>query len=287
MTRGAKRALAGLTVIAGAGAIAWWVISPRTIRTDGFWATLFGPGSGRTLGKRKGPGFKLTTTEPGSVLCPQDVGKLPANTSSLSKGDFIIIELISADKKFVEPTWAQVLSISPDSDHLYVQITGELTNQGLRPIETDKHKFFLGQKIVIDRSCVFDVLHAASTFTGQVVCGPGFLALKDSSGDPLFSPVDTSAVKNGDFVQVIVASPEAQGTAWHESVWVILTEVSPTKQILKGIVSEDPSLTPQHGLVKYSELEFTRDCVIGVTDPYASDFDPLNPLKYLFPPIFW
>lgn len=204
----------------------------------------------------------------GFVVCPKDVGKIAPPIAGLSRGDFVIIQLASADGKFVEPTWARVRSFSPTRDKMYVEISGEYTNAGIKPLSSDRHAFYLGEKIVLDKDCIFDVLRVQGKLTGQILCGPSLGVLTGIGGKPLYNLVDTKSVDTSNVVRVVVASEEAQGTAWHEPLWVHVTSISPTQHVIRGLVAETPKLTTKHGLKQYSSVEFGRDCVIGISTPY-------------------
>lgn len=239
----------------------WYFTNKDEIqKAGGLFAALFKGLPTDPTGKRGAPNGKPDVPK-GSVVCPKDIGKLPANISTLKRGDFVIIELASKDKKSIEPTWARVRSLSPTKDRIYVEIAGEFTEQGIKPIKTKKHGFYLGEKLILDKECVFDVLHVSSKLTGQILCGPN-LGVVD------YGPVDTKRVSTQNIVRIVVGSPEAQGSAWHEALWVHVTSISPTSQIIHGIVAENPKLTAQHGLSKYSRVEFGRDCVVDVSNPY-------------------
>lgn len=200
----------------------------------------------------------------GHVVCPATVGRVPVSTAGLSAGDFVVLRVASADDSFAEMTWGLVLTIAPDGSRLQVRLAGEQTETGLRPLETAKHRFRIGQKLLVDADCVFDVYRPA-TFAGQVLCGPA-LAVLDESEDPDLRPVPEAVLLGrGNRARIVVGSTEAQGTAWHEVLWTTITDTSPTGQVLTGVVDEDPELATSHGLRRGSTLHFNRDCVVQVS----------------------
>jgi hypothetical protein len=253
------KALGTLALALGGVTLVYYVVNREEIeKAGGLFKSIFSPEiKGKTSGKRGAP--PTSKVERGVVACPADVGKIGADISGLRKGDFVIISLASKDRLFNQHTWARVRSFSPTRDRLYVEITGELTPSGVKPLRSDKHGFFLNERIVIDSDCVFDVLENEAEFKGQVLCGPGLEVVGGS-------PVDTKGVsaEDHDAVQVVVASTEAQGTAWNEPLWVQVTSISPTSNVIRGIVLEKPKLTAQHGLYQFSRLQFGRDCVIDI-----------------------
>lgn len=155
--------------------------------------------------------------------------------------------------------------MSPDKSDLYVQLVGEFTPRGIEPLATEKHGFNIGEKMLLDRDCIFDVLHQDTVFTGQVLCGPNLAVIRDeTTNKQVYFARDTKGVQQGDAVRIIVASPEAQGTAWHEPIWVRVNRISPTQQVIQALVAETPKLTGQHGLEKMSAVQFGRDCVVEI-----------------------
>lgn len=220
-----------------------------------------------STGKRGSPGFldpdPKTPVPKGRVLCPKDVNRMPADTSTVKKGDYVVLHLQSHDRSFVEPVWGRVISVSPKRDQLHVQITGEFTDTGLRPIKYRQHGFHMNEKVIVGTDCVFDVLSVSGTLKGTILCGPRLAVLEGK-----YAPVDTRRVAEGDMVQIVVASKEAQGTAWHEPLWVHVTRISPTASVIHGIVAEAPAQADRHGLSRFSKLDFTRDCVVDITNPH-------------------
>lgn len=205
---------------------------------------------------------ETTETPHGHLVCPLDTGHVPADTASLDVGDFVVLRIASADDSFAEMTWAMVLTIAPDGSRLQVRLSGEQTESGLRPLETAKHRYRIGQKILVDRQCVFDV-YRPPTFHGQVLCGPQLAALDDSEDPDLRAAAEALGIGRGARARIVVASTEANGTAWHEVLWTTITNTSPTGQVLTGVVDEDPKLL-EHGLRRGSTLHFNRDCVVQV-----------------------
>jgi hypothetical protein len=185
----------------------------------------------------------------GSLACPP----VPIDLASAVRGDFVILKLKAAKGSATQLTWGQIRSFSPTRHQAYIQVVGEFSPKGITPV---KFGFRLNEKIVVDAKCIWDLLRVDTEFKGQVLCGPGLSVAGEHA-------VDTGGVEPGDVVKVIVASLDAQGTAWHEPLEVRVS-LSPTKQIFHGIVVSIPTLSAVHGLTKYSALQFGRDCVIEV-----------------------
>lgn len=254
------KALGALAVAAGGVTVIYYLVNKDEIdKAGGLFKSIFSPSiSGVTRGKRPAPKPK-PGAERGVVVCPDEVGKIAPSVSQVRPGDFVIISLASKDRLFNQLTWARVRSFSPTRDRMYVEISGELTEAGVKPLRSDKHGFFLSERIVIDSDCVFDVLHGEAQFTGQVLCGPGLQVVNET-------PKDTASVSkdHDDAVQVVVASVEGQGTLWNEPLWVRVMSISPTSNVIHGLVMDEPELTAQHGLRQYNKIQFGRDCVIDI-----------------------
>jgi hypothetical protein len=203
----------------------------------------------------------------GFLLCPSDFHVVPGNTDGLIAGDFVIIELSAKDRTFHEMTWAQVLSISPDGFDLYVKIAGEYLEAGVRPLNTEKHGYHVGDRMIIPRDCVFDMLHVHSQLEGIIACGPELSVFTGETGDPLYTPKDASGVAQSDLVQVVIA--DGVTAAWSEPLWVLVSKVSPTEQVLTGIITEVPQFEDRHKLKQYSKVSFNRDCIVDIKYTFA------------------
>ncbi len=199
----------------------------------------------------------------GHLVCPAATGHVPASTAGLSAGDFVVLRVASADDSFAEMVWGLVLTIAPDGMSLQVRLAGEHTETGLRPLDTAKHRFRIGQKLLVGSDCVFDVYRPPS-FAGQVLCGPALAALDDVEDPDLRPAPEAVAIGRGNRARIVVGSTEAQGTAWHEVLWTTITATSSTGQVLTGVIDEDPELATSHGLRRGSTLHFNRDCVVEV-----------------------
>lgn len=267
-----KKTVKTVGVLAGVAVgatVLWYIVNAEEIeRAGGLVRALFEGTTTPPTGKRGSPGTKGPVPK-GTVLCPAEVGKIPPDISAVRRGDYVILELVSKNGKFVEPTWARVRSVSPDREQLYVEIVGEFTKAGIKPISSKKHGFYLGEKLIVDSDCVFDTLHISGELKGQILCGPSLGAIvSETTQEPLYRPVDTRRVSTSNLVKIVAASKEGDGTAWHEPLWVHVTRISPTSQIIHGIVSEEPELTAKHGLRQFSAVQFGRDCVVDVSNPY-------------------
>lgn len=195
-------------------------------------------------------------------MCPKDVGKTPPNTSSLKPGDAVILHAASADDKFIEPLWARVVSVSPDRKSLYVEILAEQAPYGLRLPQSKQHGFYLGDRLIVGSDCIFDILAQGNKPAANIAvwCGP---MLEMAEGK--YKPVDTSKVKVGDMVRVLVGE---KGGAWYEPLWVEVTGISTTGTVVRGRIYKKPTMTASHGLKQFGELEFTRDCVVGISNRF-------------------
>ncbi|MCH9637754.1 MAG: hypothetical protein K0U16_07405 [Gammaproteobacteria bacterium] len=197
-----------------------------------------------------------------ALLCPKHVGREAAPSASLTPGDFVVVQLQSPDGTFSEATWATVVGIA--DPQLVVVLSGEQIPEGVRPLNTEKHGFRLGQRLILDRDCVWEVFRPAE-FTGQIMCGPQIRELAKVLEDETLFPVRGGLiVQQGDRAQILVASQEAQGTSWNERLWTRIINVSPSGQIITAKVEGEPELTERHELSPGSVVRFNRDCVIGV-----------------------
>ena len=197
----------------------------------------------------------------GSFLCPAAVGREPASSETASPGDFIVVQLQSHDAKFHESTWATVSGEM--GGVLAVVLSGEQIEEGIRPLATNKHGFRLGDRLTIDRDCIWE-LFRPEAFDGDIFCGPQIQELGGVVGEDLFPVAGGLTVQRGDRAQILVASKEAQGTAWHETIWTRIATISPSGQVITAMVDEDPEQTERHKLTRGSVVRFNRDCVIGV-----------------------
>lgn len=232
-----------IAAVAAVGGTLIWLGSAPTTPKD------------KAKGKRGAPKIRPKTPR-GRLLCPAEENKIPP-TKGIVPGDFVVLKIISADETFGEEAWGRVLSVSPDKAQLQVEITTSLVPSGLRPLQTERHGFHIGEKIKIDRACIYDVLHQPGE-RFEVLCG--VLA-------PEEVPKEALAVGKGDFVTVAVGnrpltSSGVAGSAWKEPLKVSITSDGPSGYILQGVIWEQPELTEQHGLRTFDKLEFTRDCIL-------------------------
>ncbi len=208
----------------------------------------------------------------GYLLCPADLGSFPGDTTGLVRGDFVIIELSAKDASFREATWAQVLSISPDGAELYIQIRGEYRETGVHPLSGAKHGYHINDRMIIPRTCVFDMLHVPAQLEGKIPCGPELSAYThEDTGAILYTPKDTSDLSTADLVQIVLA--DTVPASWNEPVWVVVTSISPTKNIITGFITDEPTLSDRHKLRQYAKVSFNRDCVVGVRHPFIFEED--------------
>lgn len=207
-------------------------------------------------------GYRIyTSRQIGRVVCPAELGRSPANTIGVVAGDKLVVLLASKDGSFAQSTWATVLN--PRTNKIRVQLSGEQAEAGgYEPLDTSHHGFAFGDKLTLARDCVFDV-YRPTRFNGQILCGAA-LAVLDAQVSPHFRTApDANTVDRGAQVQIVVASLEQSGTAWYEPLWVTITKLSPTGQVLMGTIDERPKLT-EHGLGQGQEVSFNRDCIVAI-----------------------
>lgn len=197
----------------------------------------------------------------GSLLCPADAGKTPAPAASVGRGDFVVVQLQSHDGKFSESTWA---TIAEDAgDVLVAVLTGEQISEGVRQLRTDKHGFRLGQRMILERECIWEV-YRPEEYNGQILCGPQIVELAEHIGDETLYPVAGGlTVEPGDRAQIVIGSKESFGNAWNERLWTRIVTMSPSGQVITAWIEDEPELA-EHGLVRGSIVRFNRDCIIGV-----------------------
>jgi len=208
--------------------------------------------SGRTIGKRGGA--KTKKLPKGSLSCPSEEGRVPPSLATLTVGDFVTVKLLDEKDKFVERTWGQVRAISPDRTLLKVQLIGELTPQGSKNLDTQRHGFRLNDIIVVESDCVHEILHHTPVQDYAVLCGPEL--------PPGYDVADSRGVTQRNDVKVIVTSTAAPSDDWEE-VWVHVSHVLPLGDVVHGIILDDPKRTARHGLQRYSKIDFARDCIVA------------------------
>jgi len=218
---------------------------------------------GTSSGKRGAPDPRKPAPK-GRIFCPYEENKTPANPNLVAVNDFVIIKLVSADRHYAEDVWGHVLSISPDKDKFQIELAAPLVAAGFKPIHTEKHGFYLGEKLKVHSDCVYDVLHKGDPERYELLCG----VLLDEHGYKGL-PKEILKLKKGDMVTLVVGNAgitaEAiPGKTWNEEIRVWITSLGKTGTVLHGLVWEDPDMTDQHGLRKYSKLDFTRDCIVKV-----------------------
>lgn len=207
------------------------------------------------------PGPKPTPPVPpkptGRPLCPSEVaGHQAADTSTIKVGDYVIVTLANQSGTLRESTWAEVLSVGTNLGVKIVSSQVEDTPGTVVPesLETKWHGFSNGQKLFVDRSCVWDVLRT-HTGPGTLVCGPKGA---QAAGTP---PVGHRDLRAGDSVKVLLGAPD--GTAL-EAVWATVKKISPTGSIVTAALSTQPQHTTSHGFSAGAELDFARDCIFGI-----------------------
>ncbi len=198
----------------------------------------------------------------GALLCPGDVGKDPV-LAKVTRGDYVVVQLRSADGEYSESTWATVLSKTGDT--IAAVLSGEQIPAGIRALATDKHGFRLGDPVFIKANCIWEVFHPVDLGEGQILCGPKITDLAKYLDDENLYPIERgNKVRRGDRAQILVASKAIQGTAWNERLWTQVIGISRRGQVITALIEDDPTLTEQHTLVRGSVVRYNRDCVIGV-----------------------
>lgn len=196
----------------------------------------------------------------GRLMCPTEERRIPVNPNKVHVHDYVILKVVSHDMSFGQGLWGRVLSISPDRDQVYVELSTPLTTAGLAPIHTEEHGFQLGEKIKIGMHCIYDVLHRSDESKYEIICG----VLLAELGYQI--PKAALTVKKGDFVSIVVGNKGVTAKAlpgknWNEKIRVSVSSTGKTGDIVRGLVWDDPD-KGEHGLRKFSQVEFTRDCIV-------------------------
>lgn len=217
---------------------------------------------GSSSGKRGAPTIRPSVPR-GRLFCPSEEGKTPVSSNAVRVGDFVILKIVSHDLTYGQGVWGRVLSVSPDKEQVYVELTTSLTTAGMSPVHTEKHGFHLGEKLKIGTDCIYEVLHRGNEDQYQIICG----VLLADLGYQI--PKKALQVKRGDFVWIVVGNKPTTakalpGKTWNEKVRVSVTSLGKIGSVLHGLVWDDPENTEQHGLRKYSKVEFTHDCIVEV-----------------------
>lgn len=192
----------------------------------------------------------------GRVVCPDEHGATPASVAGLSKGDYVVVKLARGTVQ--EITWGRVLSWSrADRMELKIQLVGEIGKDGDGRKPLADHGFALDQQLVIAAHCVWDVLVRPKT---RLVCGAELSQIPGPlPGTQRYKTWDTQALLVGEEVRLVAAG---EGLAWHEAFWARVTAISQTQQIVHAFVLE--TSRPENGLKTGDEIQFARDCVVGI-----------------------
>lgn len=222
---------------------------------------LAGSASAAYIGRRLYQHYRSGKPKAGRIQCPSEVGRSAADASDVEPGDHVVVSLVSGDGSFSESTWVSVVEHYPT--HIVGRISGEMTDAGIRALSTDKHGFRLGHTVEIPMDCVWEVFIQTS-FSGHILCGPQVTGLAEYLKDPGLYPVAGGlTVERGDMAEVMIASDEAQGTAWHERLVTVVTSVSDAGSVITARVTGAPSKTSAHGLTVGDSIRFNRDCIVG------------------------
>lgn len=184
-----------------------------------------------------------TPNNKGQILCPRH-----PYDATIRDGDFVVIELQSRDKLLAEPTWAEVVRVTPW--HLTVRIAGEASETTEpKPLATDKHGYKINDIVRIAKTCVYDRFRPGQAW--QVICGPALLPTG-------YAPIErsrASLLTSDDRALVIVADRLGQ----KQPLWVSIGNVSSGQQVISGTVIGQPDL---EGVAQGDLLEFLRDCIV-------------------------
>ncbi len=189
---------------------------------------------------------KPTGNGKGKVICPTIPYPGP-----LALGDFVVVELGSNDGSMSEPTWGKVIQRKGTSG-VVVELVGE-TGEGNQPValSTDRHGYSIGDKIELQRSCIFDRFRPGQRW--HVLCGPALVG----TGYTPIAGGQASLLSVDDRALVVVQGPRG-GT---EAVWLTVDHISVGQQTISGVVLGNP-VVDDHGLALGDVVQFLRDCVV-------------------------
>lgn len=189
---------------------------------------------------------KPSANAKGKVICPTIPYPGP-----LALGDFVVVELGSADGSMSEPTWGKVIQRKGASG-VVVELVGETgeDNQPV-PLSTDRHGYSIGDRIELQRSCIFDRFRPGQRW--HVLCGPALVG----TGYTPIAGGQASLLGVDDRAQVVVQGPRG-GT---EAIWLTIDHVSVGMQTISGVVL-NPTTVTDHGLGIGDVVQFLRDCVV-------------------------
>jgi hypothetical protein len=192
----------------------------------------------------------------GRLLCPATP---IASSSQIRDGSYVVLQLISRDSKFAEPTWGKVTGRTLFGD-LEVEIVGEIDEVGAaQELQTQRHGYAIGQTIDVHPRCVWDLYHPPSG-TAKLVCGSALSQIPADAGVPNAPDPDANRLRRDDDAAVVIA---AQGQPT-ELLWLRVESSSPGAQSFTGRVIDPPLHTEVHGIEQGDTLQFVRDCVVDV-----------------------
>jgi hypothetical protein len=194
----------------------------------------------------------------GFVLCPQGAG-VDASPKPIEVGSDVALWLGDAAGRFVEATWAKVLSIDPtDPNHIRVGLEGEKGEASVRRLRSDLHGFRLGDELDATKDCIADVLVSLVGEDIEVACGTALAEL----GYPVIglgAAPDAMALNNRQ-VRIVLRHPRLSG--WKQEVVARVVEVSETGNVptLRAEMFESVE-NAEHGVRPGSTFDVTWDCV--------------------------
>ncbi len=227
------------------------------------------PAKRRRLPKKVPP----PTTKKGAVICPAELGFVPASTTTAEPGDFVALRLADHKGTFTEVVWAMILSIHGKGDDpsklpggsasttMQVRLTGTVGTTSVHVPDTPRHGFDIGTKLVLEESCAWEVFHVNQK--GMALCG---LFGRQVAEGAIATGVDVLVA--GEEVRVFLAPIKAgsmmiPGPGWDVAnpVWTRIVDVSPTKNVLRVMLLEEPAPMPGMTLEEGNRLDINRDCV--------------------------
>lgn len=215
----------------------------------------------RRLGKRKSP-----RTLKGSIVCPAEVGKVPAPSGNIKRGDFVAVRASNHAGTFSELVWGLVEGGSKLPGHTVVRLVPAIGDDEVIPPSDHEHGFAIGDRLELHRDCLWEVLRANPH--GMALCGTWGeqVAGRPPGGG---APGAAAGATVGMDVLVFVA-PVVEGTSlkrgpgWNveNPVWAQIIRESPSRNILRIQLLESPPDPPSGlKLAKGSRLDITRDCI--------------------------
>lgn len=236
---------------------------------------------------RPSPRLSLTiTTSPkvpppstvrGAVVCPGEIGVVPARLGLARPGDFVALRLANHSGTFTEIVWAVIETIhgkgspaaklpssAPASTAMVVRLTGTIGSTIVSTPDAKMHGFSIGVRLVLETNCAWELFRSSSK--GMALCG---LYGQQVAGHP--APASAADAVAGQEVLVYLAPVEAgaamtPGPGWDvpNPVWARIVHVSATKSVLRVLLLEQPAPMPSMTLGSGDRIDISRDCIFDV-----------------------